>query len=119
MAKILLVDDSALMRERCAKLLINEGHEIFQAENGEEGLAMYTSIKPDATFMDITMPVMDGIKAVEEIIKTDPNAVIIMLSAVGQTDKVRSAIKNGAKYFLVKPYEPKKILDVLDKFLPK
>jgi two-component system chemotaxis response regulator CheY len=69
--------------------------------------------------MDITMPEMDGITAVAEIKKTDPNAIIIMLSAVGQKEMVMKAIQNGAKYFIVKPFEPMKVLEVLGKFLPK
>ena len=119
MATILLVDDSSFMRDRCAKLLSKEGHTIVHATNGKEGLEKYSQSKPDLVFMDITMPEMDGITAVEEIKKIDINAKIIMLSAVGQKEMVMKAIQKGAKYFIVKPFEPGKVLEVLSKFLPK
>lgn len=117
MAKILLVDDAAFMRMRCAKLLTENGYEVEEAENGQEGLDKYKAIKPDLVLMDITMPIMDGIVAVEEIKKSDPNAVVVMCSALGQQNMVMSAIKAGAKDFIVKPYQPEKILSTIKRFI--
>lgn len=117
MAKILLVDDSTFMRDRCAKLLEKRGHEVVHANNGIQGIAAYKASNPDLVFMDITMPEMDGITAVGELIKIDPKAKVIMLSAVGQKDMVFQAIKKGAKYFIVKPFDPEKILESVTKYL--
>lgn len=113
MAKILLVDDAAFMRMRCAKLLTAEGHEVGEAGNGFEALAKYNEIHPDLVLMDITMPEMDGIAATWELKKQHPSAVIIMVSALGQQSMVMEAIKAGARDFVVKPYEPDRILSAV------
>jgi len=115
--KILLVDDAAFMRMRCAKLLGENGFEVNEAENGQEALNKYQSWKPDLVLMDITMPVMDGIAACKEIKAVDPNAKVVMVSALGQQTMVIEAIKAGAKDFVVKPFEPDKILSTVRKFL--
>lgn len=117
MAKILLVDDSTFVRDGCAKLLKENGHEVVHANNGIQAIAAYKESTPDLVFMDITMPKMDGITAVGELVKIDPKAKIVMLSAVGQKDMVFQAIKNGAKYFIVKPFNPEKILESVTKYL--
>lgn len=117
MAKILLVDDAAFMRMRCAKLLTEQGYEVDEAENGQEAVNKYQQIRPDLTLMDITMPVMDGIAATREIKSLDPEAKVVMVSALGQQTMVIEAIKAGAKDFVVKPFEPDKILSTVRKFL--
>ena len=117
MAKILLVDDAAFMRMRCAKLLTDNGYEVDEACNGQEGVDKYMSIKPDLVLMDITMPIMDGIQAVEEIKKRDPEAKVVMCSALGQQTMVMAAIKAGARDFIVKPYQPEKILETIKRFV--
>lgn len=117
MAKILLVDDAAFMRMRCAKLLVENGYEVGEAENGQEAVNKYASFQPDMVLMDITMPVMDGIAATREIKGIDPNAKVIMVSALGQQTMVIEAIKAGAKDFVVKPFEPDKILATVKKFV--
>lgn len=113
MPKILLVDDAAFMRMRCAKLLVENGYEVEEAENGAEAVNKYQEIKPDLVLMDITMPVMDGITAVREIKGNDPGAKVVMVSALGQQTMVMEAIKAGAKDFVVKPFQPDKILDTV------
>ncbi len=113
MPKILLVDDAAFMRMRCAKLLTENGYEVAEAENGAEAVAKYGELKPDLVLMDITMPVMDGIQAVREIKGGDPAAKVVMVSALGQQTMVMEAIKAGAKDFVVKPFQPDKILDTV------
>jgi two-component system chemotaxis response regulator CheY len=115
--KILLVDDAAFMRMRCAKLLTENGFEVGEAENGQEAIAKYQAYRPDLVLMDITMPVMDGISATREIRGIDPNARVIMVSALGQQTMVIEAIKAGAKDFVVKPFEPDKILSTVKKVL--
>ncbi|MGE5676026.1 MAG: response regulator [Mycobacterium leprae] len=117
MPKILLVDDAAFMRMRCAKLLTENGFEIAEAENGQDALAKFQSYQPDLVLMDITMPVMDGITATRELKALDPNAKVVMVSALGQQTMVIEAIKAGAKDFVVKPFEPDKILATVRKFI--
>lgn len=117
MPKILLVDDAAFMRMRSAKLLTEHGYEVAEAENGQDALAKYQTYRPDLVLMDITMPVMDGITATREIKSLDPSAKIVMVSALGQQTMVIEAIKAGAKDFVVKPFEPEKILTTVKKFI--
>ncbi|MEW8977310.1 MAG: response regulator [Symbiobacterium sp.] len=117
MPKILLVDDAAFMRMRCSKLLTEHGFEVAEAENGQEAIAMYQNYRPDLVLMDITMPVMDGITATREIKNIDPEAKVVMVSALGQQTMVIEAIKAGAKDFVVKPFEPEKILATVRKFV--
>jgi two-component system chemotaxis response regulator CheY len=115
--KILLVDDAAFMRMRCAKLLTENGYEVGEAENGQEAIGKYQTYRPDLVLMDITMPVMDGITATREIRAIDPSAKVVMVSALGQQTMVIEAIKAGAKDFVVKPFEPEKILSTVKKVI--
>lgn len=117
MTKILIVDDAAFMRMRCGKLLKENGYEIVEAENGVQAVAKYKEESPDMVFMDVTMPEMDGITAVSEIKKIDPNCKVAMLSAMGQQTMVMDAIKAGAKDFVVKPFQPDKVLATVKKLL--
>ena len=117
MPKILIVDDAAFMRLRVAKLLTENGYEVLEAGDGQEGVEQYKSNKPDMVLMDITMPIMDGITAVQEIKKHDPDAVVVMCSALGQQTMVMNSVKAGAKDFIVKPYQPEKILETIKRFI--
>lgn len=117
MPKILIVDDAAFMRMRVVKLLTENGYEVIEAGDGQEGLNQYKANKPDLVLMDITMPVMDGITAVEEIKKFDANATVVMCSALGQQTMVMNSVKAGAKDFIVKPYQPEKILATIKRFI--
>ena len=117
MAKILIVDDAAFMRMRCSKLLKENGHDVIEAENGLVAIEKYKSEKPDMVFMDVTMPEMDGITAVSEIKKIDKDAKIAMLSAMGQQSMVMDAIKAGARDFVVKPFQPEKVLATIKKLI--
>jgi two-component system chemotaxis response regulator CheY len=116
-ARILVVDDAAFMRIRAAKVLTDVGHEVAQAENGLEAIKMYVEWKPDAVLMDITMPVMDGLAALKEIRKLDPSARVVMVTAMGQQAIVIEALKAGAKDFVLKPFQPDRILATLQKLL--
>lgn len=117
MPKILLVDDAAFMRMRCAKLLKEHGYEVEEAENGHEAVHKYQNVHPDLVLMDITMPVMDGIAATRELRSLDPDAKVVMVTALGQQSMVIEAIKAGAKDFVVKPFQPDKILDTVRKMV--
>src|SRR6266851_3252085 len=117
MAKILVVDDAAFMRVRAAKVLQANGHEVAQAENGREAVIKYAEWRPDAVLMDITMPEMDGLAALREIRKLDPSARVAMVTAMGQQAIVMEALKAGAKDFVLKPFQPERILATLQKLL--
>jgi two-component system, chemotaxis family, chemotaxis protein CheY len=117
MARILVVDDAAFMRVRAAKVLEDNGHEVALAENGREAVTKYAQWRPDAVLMDITMPEMDGLAALKEIRKIDPAARVAMVTAMGQQAIVMAALKAGAKDFLLKPFQPDRILATLQKLL--
>ena len=117
MARILVVDDAAFMRVRACKVLVDNGHEVEQAENGIEAIKKYVAWRPDAVLMDITMPEMDGLTALREIRKLDPNARIAMVTAMGQQAIVMEALRAGAKDFVLKPFQPDRVLGALQKLL--
>ncbi|WP_183603589.1 response regulator [Paenibacillus phyllosphaerae] len=118
MAKILVVDDAAFMRLMLKDILTKGGHEVVgEAENGLVAIERYNNLKPDLVTMDITMPEMEGIDAVREIKKADPSARIVMCSAMGQQMMVVQAIQAGAKDFIVKPFQPDRVLDSVKKAL--
>jgi two-component system chemotaxis response regulator CheY len=112
---VLVVDDAAFMRMRAGKLLAQHGYQVLEAENGLDALNMQH--KPDLVLMDITMPVMDGITALKEIRQADPQAKVVMLSAMGQQAMVIESIKAGARDFVVKPYEPNNVMASVRKLI--
>jgi len=115
--KILVVDDAAFMRMRCSKLLTDNGYEVVEAENGLDAIAKYKESKPDAVLLDITMPEMDGLTALKEIRKVDPEAKVAMVTAMGQQSMIMDAIKSGAKDFVVKPFQPDRVLAAVKKLV--
>ena len=117
MAKILIVDAAAFMRMRAARLLIEAGHVVVEATNGREAIEVYAREKPDCVLMDITMPEMDGLEALVEIRRLDPTARVAMLTAMGQQTIVMDAIKRGARDFVVKPFQPDRVLGAVAKLL--
>jgi two-component system chemotaxis response regulator CheY len=114
---VLVVDDAAFMRMRAGKLLTQHGYQVLEAENGLDALNMYMQHKPDLVLMDITMPVMDGITALKEIRQADPQAKVVMLSAMGQQSMVIESIEAGARDFVVKPYEPDNVMASVRKLI--
>jgi two-component system chemotaxis response regulator CheY len=112
---ILVVDDAAFMRMRATKLLKEHGYEVVEAENGQEAVTKYQEIRPAGVLMDITMPVMDGMAALKAITSLDPNAHVVMVTAVGQQSVVIEALKAGAKDFVVKPFQPDRVLGAVAK----
>jgi two-component system chemotaxis response regulator CheY len=115
--RVLIVDDALFMRRMLADILKKEGFEICgEAENGKEGIDKYAELKPDVVTMDIVMPKMeeiDGVAAVREIIKRDPQAKIVIVSAMGQHALVVEAIQAGAKDFIVKPFQPSRVVEAI------
>lgn len=114
--KVLIVDDAAFMRMMIKDILTKNGFEVVgEAENGAKAVEKFQELRPDLTTMDITMPEMDGITAVKQIKKIDPNAKVIMCSAMGQQAMVIEAIQSGARDFIVKPFQPDRVLEALRK----
>jgi two-component system, chemotaxis family, chemotaxis protein CheY len=111
MAKILIVDDSLIVRINLRRILTAAGHEIAgEAENGQDALEKYQAERPDIVTMDITMPVLDGISALKQLVVQDPDARVIMISAMGQSNKVLDALNAGARNFITKPFEAEKVV---------
>jgi two-component system chemotaxis response regulator CheY len=117
LAKVLVVDDAAFMRLRACKVLLDNGHEVVQAENGTEAVRLYAEHRPDAVLLDITMPEMDGLTALKEIRKLDPNARVAMVTAMGQQGIVMEALRAGARDFVLKPFQADRVLNALHKIL--
>ena len=117
MAKnILVCDDAAFMRMMIKDILTKNGYNVAgEAENGLKAVEKYAELKPDLVLMDITMPEMDGIQALKKIKETDASAAIIMCSAMGQQAMVIEAIQAGAKDFIVKPFQPDRVLEAVKK----
>lgn len=113
--KILIVDDAAFMRKLIARTLAEFGYtEVCEAEDGIAACAQYAKFNPDLVIMDITMPNMSGIEALNEIKHADPNAKVIMCSAMGQESMVMEAIKIGAVDFVVKPFKPERLISAVE-----
>lgn len=109
--RVLVVDDSALIRKILIKLLNDNGYNVVaEAANGAEGVQLYKEVKPDFVTLDITMPVMDGVEALKKIKEFDANAKVAMISAAGQKDKLMEALKNGAELFITKPFSEPDVL---------
>lgn len=121
MAKVLIVDDALFMRKMLSDILKKEGFEICaEAENGKDAIDKYQQLRPDVVTMDIVMPKVDdidGIGAVKEIVKGDPKARIIMVSAMGQHSLVVEAIQAGAKDFVTKPFQPSRVVEAINRIL--
>ncbi|MEW5917879.1 MAG: response regulator [Gemmatimonadota bacterium] len=115
---VLICDDAIFMRTMLADILQQAGFEIVgEAETGAQAVARYRELRPDLVTMDIVMPDMGGIDAVREITKLDPAARILMCSAMGQQALVIEAIQAGAKDFVVKPFQPSRVLEAIQRVL--
>ncbi len=116
MANILICDDAAFMRMMLKDILTKGGHTIVgEAENGVVAVQKYDELKPDVVTMDITMPEKDGIQALKDIRAVHQEARIVMCSAMGQQAMVIEAIQNGAKDFIVKPFQADKVVASIEK----
>jgi len=112
--KVLVVDDSMFVTKQIGQILSSEGFEVVAtAADGLEGVEKYKELYPnvDLVTMDITMPRMDGVSALEKIIEFDKDAKVVMISALGKQDLVKKALLIGAKNYIVKPLDRKKVLE--------
>lgn len=115
---IVIVDDSALIRRTLRDLVESAGYTVVaEGTNGEEGLEAYEEYKPDLITLDITMPVMDGVEALEKIMAADPEAKVIMITAAGQQQKVIKALRVGAAKFIMKPFNRDEVLNALQEII--
>jgi len=115
---VLVCDDAIFMRTMIADILTQAGYKVVgEAESGVEAVRRFQELKPDLVTMDIVMPEMGGIDAVREIVKLDPEARILMCSAMGQQALVVEAIQAGAKDFVVKPFQPARVLEAVQRLL--
>jgi two-component system chemotaxis response regulator CheY len=115
--KLLIVDDAAFMRMRCAKLLVESGFDVIEAADGVEAVAKYRENKPAGVLLDITMPNQDGLATLKELMRIDPNAKVAMVTAMGQQSIVMEALKTGAKDFVVKPFDAERVLGAVKKMI--
>jgi Response regulator containing CheY-like receiver, AAA-type ATPase, and DNA-binding domains len=121
MKKLLVVDDAAFMRQAIKTMLTTSGYsdklEIVEAKDGLEAVQKYKEETPDLVTMDITMPDMTGLDALKLIMKMDPKAKVIMVSAMGQESMVKEAILSGARTFIVKPFKNEHVINAINKLL--
>ena len=116
--RVLVCDDAIFMRTMISDILSGAGYEVVgEAETGVQAIERYRALKPDLVTMDIVMPDMGGIDAVREIIRHDPDAKVLMCSAMGQQALVVEAIQAGAKDFVVKPFQPSRVLEAVQRVL--
>lgn len=116
MARIMIVDDAEFMRMIIRDILLMHGHEVVaEVNDGEEAIQIYLEVKPDIVLMDIIMPDMDGKEALQKILTMDPEAKIVICSSIGQQAFITESMKIGAMGFIVKPFEPDGMLDVIRK----
>lgn len=116
--RILITDDALFMRVTLKNILTEHGYEVVgEAQNGAEAVKLYSELKPDLVTMDITMPEMDGIQALKAIKAEDGGAKVVMCTAMGQKSMVVEAIQSGASDFIVKPFQPDRVLEAVGKLL--
>ena len=116
--RILIVDDAAFMRMMIKDILEKNGYEVVgEAQDGQEAVEKYKELNPDLVTMDITMPEMDGITALKEIRNINPDAKVVMCSAMGQQAMVIDSIQAGAKDFIVKPFQADRVIEAIQKVL--
>jgi Response regulator containing a CheY-like receiver domain and an HTH DNA-binding domain len=118
MGRILIVDDTLFMRTLLKNILFSGGHDIVgEAGDGDEAITKYKELKPDLVTMDVVMPKVNGIEALKAIKGLDPNARVVMCTAVGQEQMVKLAIKTGARGYIIKPFQAPKVLEEIKNVL--
>jgi len=118
MIRVLIVDDASFMRLSMKTMMEKNGFEVVgEAENGAVAILKYNELRPDIVTMDITMPVMDGLQALKQIIKLDSKAKIIMITAMGQESMVKEAVISGAKGFIIKPYKELEVIQTIEQIV--
>ena len=121
MGTIMIVDDASFMRAVLKKIVLQSGHEVIaEAANGDDAITQFQLSKPDLVLMDIIMPpgpkAKDGIEALKQIVAVDPTAKVVICSSMGQQSLVVEAIKSGAKDFVIKPFQPQKVIEAITKY---
>ena len=115
--KILVVDDAALVYAMLKRILESNGYTVYEAHNGQEGIDAHKKHFPDLILLDVSMPVMNGIEALQEIRKNDKKVKIVMLSAVAEQQTVDEALALGANEFIYKPVSEAKVLEIVKKYI--
>jgi len=114
MKQIMIVDDSLILRVNLKRILEKQGYQIVaEAADGQEAVEKFMKFRPDLVTMDITMPVLDGISALQKIRMIDSNACVVMISAMGQEIKIIEAMNNGARNFIVKPFHENDVIRII------
>ncbi len=121
MGTVMVVDDASFMRAVLKRIILQSGHEVIaEAANGDDAITQFQQARPDLVLMDIVMPpgtkAKDGIDALKHIVTENPSAKIVMCSSMGQQALIAEALKAGAKDFVVKPFQPQKVMEVLSKY---
>ncbi len=112
--RVMVVDDALFMRNMLKDIFVRAGYEVVaEAEDGEMALGLYQKTRPDLVTMDIVMPKKSGIDALRDIMAEDPDACVVMVSALGQDSLVLDAVESGAKDFIVKPFKEDKVLEIV------
>lgn len=117
MAKVLVVDDAGFIRRWASRTLTEAGHEVVEAADGKQAIQLYQQARPDAVFLDVSMPIMNGLTALQILRQVDPNARIAMLTSEGHMEIVVEARRLGARDFVVKPCESSRLLAALKRIL--
>lgn len=116
--RLIVVDDAPIVRLMLKDILERHGYQVIaECPNGEEGVNEYKKLWPDAVTLDITMPVKDGIAALEEILAVDPNARVVMVTAIEEREFLMKAIKLGAVDYIVKPFEEERVVAAIENAL--
>jgi two-component system, chemotaxis family, chemotaxis protein CheY len=118
MPTILTAEDAAHVRRVCKLILVEHGFRVLEAEDGLEAVSQYVTHRPDVVMLDINMPELDGLGALAQIKHHDPQARVVMLTAAGEQDKVLAAIRAGARDYVVKPFQVRRVLQAVQKLLP-
>ncbi|MFX0144862.1 MAG: response regulator [Candidatus Hodarchaeota archaeon] len=117
--KVLIVDDATFIRNRIRKVIekIEYADVVGEASNGDDAITLYKELKPDLVTMDLIMPRSDGVRAIEEIMKFDKKAKIVVISAMGQELTITDALGKGAKEYIKKPFKEEDIYRTVERFL--
>jgi two-component system chemotaxis response regulator CheY len=117
---VLIADDASFMRQMIREIIEPEGFEIVaEAADGVQAVEQYDAVRPDLVTMDIVMPKRSGLDAVKAILEADPNACVVMCSALGQESLVMEALQSGARDFIVKPFQPDAVIETLTRLVEK
>lgn len=115
MKRGMIVDDATVMRVRLRDILASKYVIVAEAENGNQAIELYRQNRPDFVTMDITMAELNGTRALSLLLSEFPDAKIVMVSAVGQKQQVFETLRIGAKDFIIKPFEPDRVLLAIDR----